>query len=158
MQNSITRYAQSALPQFSGRFNYNDVAKMFLSGGYTSAAGNMYQTGLRISSRLAVKFDIGHGYAHSFLNGIDIFIWNTDKPKLVSQESFSCYFWSNEAANHEVKRMVKDYVRSQCLLQGCGTPSERDLEEFADGIVRELERETAAAAKLLSSGETKMIG
>lgn len=152
MDTTLALYSKTALPQFSGNFNYNEVAKMFLSAGYASPAGNVYQEGLRLSQRLAVRFSIGHGYAYSFLNGVSLYIWDNNKPKLVAQKSFSCYYLSECATTLEMKSMIRDYIRSQCLLYNYGVPTEGGLEELSNSLVKELEQGTAALAKQLSAG------
>jgi hypothetical protein len=157
MKNAIAVYAKSTLPQFTGNYNYNEVAKMFLTSGYMSAAGNIYQSGLRLSQHLAVQFSIGHGYCHSFLNGITVFIWDKDKPKVISQRSFSCFFWNEYDSNQVLKSMIKEYVLGECRKSGIGIPTETALEELAVGLIKELETETSAAAKQLSANVTKKL-
>ena len=85
--NSLIVAAKSALPSLGNNVTYNDAAKMFLSPGYTSAAGNTYQEGLRLSRYLAVDYSIGHGWCHSFLNGVRLYIWDNNKPKWQVVES-----------------------------------------------------------------------
>lgn len=86
--NALITAVKSALPSLGNNITYNQVAKMFLTPGYTSAAGNTYQEGLRLSKYLAINFSIGHGYYYTFLNGIRLYIWDGQKPKLV-KERFS---------------------------------------------------------------------
>ena len=57
--NSLIVAAKSALPSLANNVTYNDAAKMFLSPEYTSAAGNTYQEGVRLSRFLAVDYSIG---------------------------------------------------------------------------------------------------
>ena len=48
------------LPALSGEsITYNAAKNIFLTRGYTSAAGNMYYKAIRISDRLAVYYDLG---------------------------------------------------------------------------------------------------
>ena len=68
--NALIVAAKSALPSLGNNVTYNDAAKMFLSSGYTSQAGNTYQEGVRLSRYIAVDYSIGHGYCRSFLNGV----------------------------------------------------------------------------------------
>lgn len=64
--NALIVAAKSALPSLGNNVTYNDAAKMFLSAGYTSQAGNTYQEGVRLSRYIAVDYSIGHGYCRSF--------------------------------------------------------------------------------------------
>ena len=73
---SLSRVVDTALPSLSGSsVTYNAQKNIFLTEGYTSAAGNTYFQGIRASDRIAIKYNIGVGYLHTFLNGIEV----TDK-------------------------------------------------------------------------------
>jgi len=62
------------LPALSGEsITYNAAKNVFLTQGYTSAAGNMYYKAVRLSNRLMVYYDLGQGYCHTFLNGIKLY-------------------------------------------------------------------------------------
>ena len=62
------------LPALSGEsITYNASKNVFLTQGYTSAAGNMYYKAVRLSNRLMVYYDLGQGYCHTFLNGIKLY-------------------------------------------------------------------------------------
>ena len=78
--------AAKALPALSGEsLTYNAAKNVYLTLGYTSAAGNMYYQAVRFSNRLAVYYDIGQGYARTFLNGIKLFCWDGQKAQLIAQ-------------------------------------------------------------------------
>lgn len=69
--NALALVAAKALPALSGSsLTYNPEKNVFLTCGYTSAAGNTYYKAIRISDRLAVYYNIGQGHTHTFLNGI----------------------------------------------------------------------------------------
>ena len=140
--NALVLAAKSALPSLGNNVTYNQAANMFLSAGYTSAAGNTYQQGLRLSKYLAVDFSIGHGYYYTFLNGIRLYVWDGNKPKLVEQKFFSCYVWSEAAAKSEVVGMLKDYLRSSCRMLGLGNPTDSQLQQLSETLVGETTRAT----------------
>ena len=72
MNTSLALIAAKALPALSGSsLTYNAEKNVYLTLGYTSAAGNTYYRAIRLSDRLAVYYHIGQGYAHTFLNGIN---------------------------------------------------------------------------------------
>ena len=74
MNTSLALIAAKALPALSGSsLTYNAEKNVYLTLGYTSAAGNTYYRAIRLSDRLAVYYHIGQGYAHTFLNGITLF-------------------------------------------------------------------------------------
>ena len=69
-----------SLPALSGEsLTYNAAKNVYLTLGYTSAAGNMYYKAIRVSKKLAVFYHIGEGYARTFLNGITLFCWERDE-------------------------------------------------------------------------------
>ena len=79
--------AAKALPALSGSsLTYNPEKNVYLTLGYTSAAGNTYYRAIRLSKRLAVYYHIGEGYAHTFLNGITLFCWDGQKAKIIAQK------------------------------------------------------------------------
>ena len=83
MNTSLALIAAKALPALSGSsLTYNAEKNVYLTLGYTSAAGNTYYRAIRLSDRLAVYYHIGQGYAHTFLNGITLFAWNGQKANM----------------------------------------------------------------------------
>lgn len=135
--NSLIVAAKSAFPSLANNVTYNDAAKMFLSPGYTSAAGNTYQEGLRLSRYLAVDYSIGHGWRHSFLNGVKLYIWDNNKPKLVANRTFSCYYLSQDAINYETERIVKEHLKSTCKVLGIGNATDSELTKLSKALVSE---------------------
>ena len=147
--NALVLAVKSALPSLGNNVTYNQAANMFLSAGYTSAAGNTYQQGLRLSKYLAVDYSIGHGYYYTFLNGIRIYVWDGNKPKWVGQKLFSCDVWSEEAARREVVKMLENYLRSSCRMLGLGTPTDSQLRQLSETLVGE----TTRATQLIGCGK-----
>lgn len=103
MENSLVlSTVKSKLPSFNGTgIIYNDVARMFLTPAWVSNAGNAYQEGLRISDKIAVTYNIGHGYAHTFLNGIRLFRYEGGKTMLIGERNFNNYWWNERDVNSE---------------------------------------------------------
>lgn len=88
MNTSLALIAAKALPALSGSsLTYNAEKNVYLTLGYTSAAGNTYYRAIRLSDRLAVYYHIGQGYAHTFLNGITLFAWNGQKANIMPRSS-----------------------------------------------------------------------
>lgn len=149
MENSLVlSTAKSFLPAFNANgVTYNDIAKMFLTPAWCSAAGNAYQEGLRISNKIAVTYDIGHGHTHSFLNGIRIFRYEGGKPVLMGERAFSCYFWSDYGVNSETVNLLTDCLESQCKVLGLGTPNRDYVRQLAATFVGETVKGTALLGK-----------
>ena len=149
MENSLVlSTAKSFLPAFNANgVSYNDIAKMFLTPAWCSAAGNAYQEGLRLSNKIAVTYSIGHGYARTFLNGIRIFRYEGGKPVLMGERAFSCYFWSDYGVNNETVNLLTDCLESQCKVLGLGTPNRDYVRQLASAFVSETVKGTALLGK-----------
>ena len=79
MNTSLATLVNQTLPAVSNSsVTYNADRNMFLTAGYTSAAGNTYFQGIHLSNRLAIVFDIGVGYAYTFLNGMKLYCFDHD--------------------------------------------------------------------------------
>lgn len=143
MENKLALAVKSALPMLSGDITYNQAANMFLTPGYMSLAGNVYQQGVRLSRRMAVKFSIGHGYYHTFLNGIQVYIWDGGKPKMVAHRCYSNFWWSESEAQRELKSVVKSYLLNESKLLGVHGISEADFNRLSDDLVGETRQTTA---------------
>ena len=90
---SLNSLVCQALPALSGSsVTYNAERNMYLTQGYTSAAGNTYFQGIHLSNRLAIVLDIGIGYAHTFLNGIKLYCFDGKDKKLIASRFFDCTF------------------------------------------------------------------
>ena len=140
--NSLIVAAKSALPSLANDVTYSEAAKMFLSPGYTSAAGNTYQDGLRLSRYFAVDYSIGHGWCHSFLNGIRLYIWDNNKPKLVAHRCFCSYYLSQDAINRETVSIVKEHLKNSCQVLGLGNATEAELTKLSEALVSETMKTT----------------
>ena len=143
MENNLAIAVKSALPMLSGNLTYNQAANMFLTPGYMSLAGNVYQQGVRLSRRMAVKFDIGHGWCHSFLNGIQVYMWDDGKPKIVAHRCYSNFWWSEYDAQQELKSVVKSYLVNESKLLGLHGITENDFSRLTDELVGETRKTTA---------------
>lgn len=139
---SLIVAVKSALPSLASNVTYSQAARMFLSPGYVSAAGNMYQEGLRLSRYIAIKFDIGHGYCWSFLNGIKLYIWDGKRPKLVKQKLFYNYCWSDSSAREESVSMVKEYLKDTCRMLHLDRATDSEVLRLSEALVDETENTT----------------
>ncbi|BDD02085.1 hypothetical protein [Persicobacter psychrovividus] len=105
------------LPQSStsNALSYNATYGGALTDGYTSAAGNTYQNGIRLSDDLLVVEDIGHGYSRSFLNGIRIY--SRDKKTLIAERRFHCYFYNKQSSVNEAVELLEDEIYAAARRQ-----------------------------------------
>ena len=148
MQNTtLQTIAAKALPALSGEsLTYNAAKNVFLTLGYTSAAGNMYYKAIRLSDRLVVYYDLGQGYIHTFLNGIKLFAFDGKKARLIAQRNWGgCDYriFSEQFAKEQSILMLKGFLEGQLRLQGAHV-SDQDLTSFARGMVEETQRKQLA--------------
>ena len=135
------------LPALSGEsLTYNAAKNVFLTTGYTSLAGNMYYRAIRLSDRLAVYYDLGQGYAYTFLNGIKLFCWDGNKAKLIAQKYWGgCDYrvFNEQFAKEQSILMLKDYLAAQLKAQGAYV-SDQEMLAFSRGMIEETQRKLIA--------------
>ena len=81
-------------------------------------AGNTYFRAIRFSPRLAVYYNIGVGYAYTFLNGITLYCWDGSKAKMIAQKFFSCNYFSESSAREQTLDLLKSYLGGQAKMLG----------------------------------------
>ncbi len=116
MDSSLARLVNSALPSVQG-VTYNPDKNIFLTSGYTSAAGNTYFQGIRLSDRLAIVMNIGEGYAHTFLNGLQLFCFDGRNRKLIGSREYNTCFFDEDFAKKESMEILLDYMKSQARMR-----------------------------------------
>ncbi len=141
MNTSLSIITQKALPILANSsVTYNAAKNVFLSQGYQSAAGNLYYKAIRISSRLAVLYDIGEGYSAAFLNGITLVRWNGNTAEIIAKKSwggFDNYKFFNEAfAREQSIKMLQDFLQSQAKMLGAYV-CESDLRRISAEMIEE---------------------
>lgn len=95
---NLTAVVERALPALSGsNVTYNKQHNIYLSDAYTSAMGNTYYQGIRLSNRIIISYSIGEGYLYTFLNGIRIYGFNGTDKKLIATK-ISIAVFSQKAA------------------------------------------------------------
>ena len=144
MQNTaLQAIVAKNLPALSGEsLTYNAAKNVFLTMGYTSAAGNMYYRAIRLSDRLAVYYDLGQGYAYTFLNGIKLFCWDGNRAKLIAQKYWGgCDYrvFNEQFAKEQSVLMLKDYLAGQLRAQGAQV-SDQEMLSFSRSMIEETQR------------------
>lgn len=135
---ALARVVNAAIPALSGsNVTYNEKHNIFLSQGYTSAAGNTYFQGIRLSDRLVASYDFGQGWCHLFLNGIRLYAFDGKEKKLIASRSFYNYQFSEMRARRECCEMLVNFLKSQVLLMRESVPV-KQIEDFATALVETL--------------------
>ncbi len=144
---ALQTIAAKSLPALSGEsLTYNAAKNVYLTLGYTSAAGNTYYKAVRVSDRLAVYYDIGQGYYHTFLNGIKLFCWDGQKARLIAQKYWGGYDWrvfSEHFAKEQSILLLKDFLVGQLKLRGTQV-SDQDTFAFARNMIEDTQRKQIA--------------
>ena len=147
MNTALQAIATKALPALSGeQVTYNAVKNVFLSQGYTSAAGNMYYKAIRLSNRLVVYYDLGQGYLHTFLNGIKLYCFDGQKANLIAQKYWGgCDYriFNEQFAKEQSTLMLKNFLEGQMRIQGVHI-SEQEMYSFARNMIEETQRKQLA--------------
>ena len=141
--NSLTTVAIKALPALSGSsLTYNAVKNVYLTQGWTSAAGNFYYRAIRVSNRLIIFFNIGEGYAHTFINGITLYAWDGQRARMIAQKNWGGCDWrcfNEKFAREESVHMLADYLKGQAKMLGQSV-SEEQLLTFSRQMVTETQQ------------------
>ena len=136
-----------SLPALSGEsLTFNAAKNVFLSQGYTSAAGNMYYKTIRLSNRLMVYYDLGQGYAYTFLNGIKLFAFDGPKATLIAQKYWGgCDYriFSEQFAKEQSILMLSSFLAGQLKAQGAQV-SNQEIFSFAYNMIEETQRKQLA--------------
>ena len=147
MSTSLAIVAAKALPALSGSsLTYNPEKNVYLTLGYTSAAGNTYFRAIRLSNRLAVYYHIGQGYARTFLNGITLFCWDGTKAKIIAQKFWGGSNWKDFSeffAKEQSILMLKDFLAGQAKALGTQV-SEQQMLSFSREMIEETLRKRLA--------------
>lgn len=137
----INLVAQKALPALSGAsVTYNPEKNIYLTMGYTSHAGYSYFKAIRFSDRLAVHYDMGQGYYHTFLNGITLFAWDGTKAVIIGQKTWGGCNWhifSEDFAKNQTVIMLKNYLEGQAKAMN-QVVEEQQLLSFSRSMVNDL--------------------
>ena len=147
MNTALQAIATKALPALSGeQVTYNAAKNVFLSQGYTSAVGNMYYRAIRLSNRLIVYYDLGQGYAYTFLNGIKLYCFDGQKASLIAQKYWGgCDYriFNEQFAKEQSILMLCNFLAGQLKAQGAHV-SNQEIFSYAYNMIEETQRKQLA--------------
>ena len=137
---NLVRVVEHALPALSGSaVHYDTNRNMLCTTSYTSAAGNSYYQGIRLSDRLVINVDLGQGYAYLFMNGLKLYCFDGSNKKLIGCRMYNCHCYSDYSASRESEEILLEYLKSQSGLVGASV-GESQLRSFAHEMVAEAMR------------------
>lgn len=127
MATNLKTLVESSLPALSGSaVTYNADKNILLTEGYTSAAGNTYFQGIRLSDRIIINYSFGQGYYYLFLNGIQIYGYNGTEKRLIASRSYFCQCFGENFAKRECIEMLREYMQGQMKLLGASVDMKQD--------------------------------
>ena len=131
-------FFDSILPTFGNQRSntpvWNESLKMFITDEYESANGNRYYSGIRISNRIVIVEHVGMYHTFTYLDGLDIYMFDGDGKKLISQAKYDRMFYDVDFIREQSKQALRDYARSQAAISGT-TISDEMIEVEISGII-----------------------
>ena len=115
---------------------YSESQNMITTRGYTSAAGNTYFRGIRLSERIFIILDIGIGYAHTFLNGIKIYSNQGNEKKLIASKPYHTVYYNDTKVKTDAKELIKAELRAEILKDGLSVDEEW-LNDFVEILIED---------------------
>lgn len=132
---SVTRVALKALPALSGSsLTYNAVKNVYLTQGWTSAAGNFYYRGVRFCDRIVIVEKVGLFHNWTYIDSIEIYAFNGTKLELVQKRDYEKVHRNEEFIRAESEAMLKSYFEGVMKTQNVSIPSQQ-VEEQAKAII-----------------------
>lgn len=135
--NTSNSLLDQILPTFGNLGNnspvWNEGQKMFISSEYKSEGGNRYYKGLRFCEQLAIVETFGIYHTWTYINSVEIYIFDGKKPKLAGKKTFNKQFYDTLFIKKQTEEMVQEYIKGQLKIQNVNLPSIR-LQEEAEAI------------------------
>ena len=101
---------------------WNESLKMFITDEYESANGNRYYNGVRISNRIVIVEHVGMYHTFTYLDGMDIYMFDGEQRKLIAQEKYDKQFYDVNFIREACKRALRNYAYSQAAMTGTKIP------------------------------------
>lgn len=108
---------------------WNEGQKMFISSEYESSAGNRYYKGLRFCEQLAIVETWGTYHTWTYINSVEIYTFDGNKPKLVGKKTFDKVFYNTDFIKAQTEQMVQEYMKGQIKIQKVNLPAVRIAEQ-----------------------------
>ena len=117
MENNFSLVVSKALPGLmTESLTYNPAKNVFLTQGWTSHAGNTYYRAVRGTNGIVIIFDLGQGYAYTFLNGITIVGFDGQQPRVIAKKQWGGCNWikfNENTAKQRATDILCDYIVSE---------------------------------------------
>lgn len=121
-------FFDSILPTFGAQRSntpvWNESLKMFIADEYESANGNRYYNGIRISNRIVIVEHVGMYHSFTYLDGMDIYMFDGEERRLIAQEKYDRQFYNVEFIRERSKQILRNYALSQAAMTGTAITDE----------------------------------
>ena len=115
-------FFDSILPTYGNQRSntpvWNESLKMFITDEYESANGNRYYSGIRISNRIIIVEHVGMYHTFTYLDGMDIYMFDGESRKLISQVKYDKQFYDVNFIREQSTQALRNYARSQAAMTG----------------------------------------
>ena len=97
---------------------WDESQKMFIINNYESKSGNYYYEGIRICDKVVIKEKVGLYHTWTYIDGLEIYVFNGTKLELVQKRDYDKTFRSEEFVRSEAEQMLCDYIKGSLKTQG----------------------------------------
>lgn len=115
---------------------YNRSQRIFICDEYESASGNRYYKGIHFSNRLAIIENTGLYHSFTFIDGIEVYVFNGKERVLIGKKNYDKAYYDAEMIKRDAENMVMDYMESQSKLTNAMI-SKEVIEKTAKDFVNE---------------------
>lgn len=96
---------------------WNEGQKMFITSEYESSSGNRYYKGVRFCDQLAIVETWGTYHTWTYINSVEIYSFDGNKPKLAGKRTFDKQFYDQYFIKSETEKMVQEFIQGQFKIQ-----------------------------------------
>lgn len=153
-------FLDRVLPQFGNpRENipvYSDSQKMFLSSHYTSAAGNMYYKGLRLSDRIVMVEKVGLYKNFSYIDSVEVYAFDGESKILVGKVDYDKVFYNMARIKEDTKSIIENYLESSARVVGV-LPDKDSIKRQAEQLLEAMYDNPLQSAMSLSGAYKQLL-
>lgn len=115
---------------------WDDGQKMFILDEYEAPSGNRYYRGLRFCQQLAIVEKVGMYHNWTYINSMELYMFDGTKLKLVQKREYGKVFRSEEFVRQESQSMLEKYL--EATLKATGNPiQEGEVTKCAGQLVEQ---------------------
>lgn len=114
---------------------WDNSQKMFICDEYESKSGHRYYRGIRFCDRIVIVEKVGLYHNWTYIDGIELYAFNGEKPKLIQKRDYDKVFRNEEFIRTESEAMVKDYISGMLKAQGDSITTKEEIESHAKKLI-----------------------